>query len=86
MFRTIKTLLACALFALSTACAGAAPEAPATAESTALPAAAVRADFEALYAGLQASHYDLYAHLPRADYGALYRRMHSDIDGPLPPL
>lgn len=86
MFSTIKTLLACALLALCTACAAAAPEPPAMTGSTDLPASAVRADFEALYAGLQASHYDLYAHRPRADYEALYRRMHSDIDGPLPPL
>lgn len=86
MFRTIQTLLACALLALGTGCAAATPEPPATAEPTALPAPAVRADFEALYAGLQASHYNLYAHRPRADYEALYRRMHSDIGGPLPPL
>jgi C-terminal processing protease CtpA/Prc len=86
MFRTIQTLLACVLLALCATCSAAAAEPAAMAGSTVLPAAAVRADFEALYAGLQAGHYDLYAHRPRADYEALYRRMRSDIDGPMPPL
>lgn len=83
MSRTIKTLLACAVFAL---CAAATPARPATPDATRLPAQAVREDFDALHAGLLASHYDMHAHRPLADYEVLYRRMRADIDGPLPPL
>lgn len=58
-----------------------APEAPAT-----LPPKAVRDDFDALYAGLKASHYDLYARRPRADYDALFNRMRPEFDAPLSAL
>jgi len=58
-----------------------APEAPAT-----LPPKAVRDDFDALYAGLKASHYDLYARRSRADYEALFNRMRSEFEAPLPAL
>ena len=57
------------------------PEVPAT-----LPPKAVRDDFDALYAGLKASHYDLYARRPRADYNALFDRMRPEFEAPLPAL
>ncbi|MEM9301765.1 MAG: S41 family peptidase [Pseudomonadota bacterium] len=37
-----------------------------------IPAAEVRADFEALYAGLKSAHVDLFAHRSRTDYDARY--------------
>lgn len=82
----IKTLLVLALFARALPCVAAQTVSSDPAGPGDLPAAVVRADFDALHAGLQASHYDLYAHRPRAQYEALYRRMRADIDGPLPPL
>lgn len=80
----IRMLLAFALCApaLPGVAEETAPSAPA--DSAGLPADVIRADFDALYAGLQASHYDLYARRPRAQYEALYHRMRADIDGPLP--
>ncbi|WP_170163971.1 S41 family peptidase [Eilatimonas milleporae] len=42
----------------------------------------IRADFAALYAGLQSGHADLYAHRGRAEYDALYRRMSAAFDRP----
>lgn len=43
----------------------------------------VRADFKALYAGLRASHFDLYARRPRKDYDALYEQMRETFDRPM---
>lgn len=57
------------------------PDAPAT-----LLPKAVRDDFDALYAGLKASHYDLYARRSRADYDALFARMRAEFEAPLSPL
>ncbi|RYD14471.1 MAG: hypothetical protein EOP90_12565 [Lysobacteraceae bacterium] len=78
-----KTLLVLALFLGALPCLATGTVSPAPAE---LPAAVVRADLDALYAGLQASHYDLYAHRPREQYEDLYRRTRAAIRGPLPPL
>lgn len=47
-----------------------------------LPAAAVRADLDALYAGLRSAHYDLFAHTPRADYDRAYARLRAALTGP----
>lgn len=58
-----------------------APQAP-----TNLSPQAVRDDFDALYAGLKAGHYDLYARRSRAEYDALFNRMRSEIEAPLPAL
>ncbi|MBB1061250.1 S41 family peptidase [Marilutibacter spongiae] len=46
---------------------------------------ALRDDFDALYAGLQAAHFDLYAHRDKAAYEALYRDMRAGFDAPLTP-
>jgi hypothetical protein len=43
----------------------------------------LRADFAALYEGLQAAHYDLFARRPRAEYDRLYARMRRELDAPL---
>lgn len=47
------------------------------------PAEAIRADFDALYDGLKASHYDLYARREKADYDALFAKMRRGFDKPL---
>jgi C-terminal processing protease CtpA/Prc len=46
-------------------------------------ASAIRADFKALYTGLRAAHYDLYARRPKAEYDALYAQMRKGFDRPL---
>jgi hypothetical protein len=43
----------------------------------------VRAEFAALYARLEASHFDLYAHRPKAAYDELFRRMLTGMDRPM---
>ena len=50
-----------------------------------LPEAQARKDLEDLYAMLQASHYDLFARRPRAEYDALYRQIWNSLDGPTSP-
>lgn len=40
----------------------------------------LRADFDALYAGLKAAHYDLFARRSQREYDALYRRMRSGFN------
>ncbi len=45
-----------------------------------------RADFAALYAGLRANHYDLYARLDRKAYDRLYRRTLAGLEQPAPRL
>lgn len=67
--------------ALALAGCASAPAAP-----DAIPAAALRQDFAALYEGLQRAHYDLYANTPRAEYDAAYRRMRAEIDAPMTRL
>lgn len=73
------------------ACAASAPSGPAdTSPVQTVPALispdASRADFDALYARLQASHYDLFARRPKREYDALFRRMRAGFDTPLAPL
>ena len=43
----------------------------------------IRADFDALYDGLKASHYDLYARRDKASYDALFAKMRGGFDQPL---
>ncbi len=43
----------------------------------------IRAELDALYTGLKAAHYDLFARRPRAEYDALHQRMREAIDAPL---
>lgn len=52
----------------------------------ALPAATLRADFDALYEGLQRAHYDLYVNTPRAAYDQLYAETRAAIDRPMTRL
>lgn len=40
----------------------------------------LRADFDALYAGLKSAHYDLFARRSQREYDALYRRMRGAFD------
>lgn len=87
MLPFIKPLMACALSALLVwlpACAASTTEPTVAATPATLTAEAVREDLDALYTGLQASHYDLYARRPRAAYEALFQQMRADIDAPLP--
>ncbi|GAA0649520.1 hypothetical protein GCM10009101_23890 [Brevundimonas lenta] len=42
-----------------------------------------RADLDALYAGLEQAHYDLFAHRSRADYDRLHADMRAGITGPI---
>ena len=46
----------------------------------------LRVDFDALYAGLQAAHYDLFARRDRRDYDARFQTMRAVFDRPLTPL
>lgn len=73
----------CVLLPFATACSDAA-EAP-TAVETFAPDT-LRADFDALYAGLRAAHYDLYARRGRDDYDARFRAMRAGFDRPLTPV
>jgi C-terminal processing protease CtpA/Prc len=89
MLLPIKTLMTCMLFGLTaslSACAPATPESSAVAAPATLAPQAVREDFAALYAGLQASHYDLYARRSRESYEALFTQMHAAIDAPMPAM
>jgi hypothetical protein len=52
-------------------------------DDKAFSAAALRADFDALYDGLKASHYDLYARRPSKDYDALFASTRRAIRGPM---
>jgi hypothetical protein len=66
---------------LPTACAAPLPlstDAP-------LSEAQARAELEHLYATLQASHYDLFARRPRAEYDTLYHQTWEGLDGPRHP-
>jgi hypothetical protein len=78
MTRRLHALLvALAIASFATAAAAQAPPA------ATVPAADIRADFDALYGGLKAAHYDLYARRPRAEYDALFARMRRALDEPL---
>lgn len=48
--------------------------------------AALREDFQALYEGLQQTHYDLYARTPKAGYDRLYAKTLAGLDHPLTAL
>lgn len=48
-----------------------------------LPVDEIRADFDALYAGLKSAHYDLYARRSKAEYDALFATMRRELDAPL---
>ena len=62
-----------------------AAEAPAAAPAadTVYDAAQVRGDFDELYTLMQASHYDLYARRPKAEYDARFRKMRAAIKEPM---
>src|SRR5690606_1381924 len=74
-----KSVLALALLTLAGAPAACAapPAQSATATPRSTPA---QADLDHLYEALQASHYDLFTHRPRAEYDALYRRMRGQLE------
>ncbi len=55
----------------------------AAAEPNQYTAAELKEDFEALYAGLEAAHYDLYAHRPGDEYDALFACMLAGLDAPM---
>lgn len=76
----MRTILAglCGSLALA-GCAHGGAEAPADK----LTPAQLQADFDALYAGLQRAHYDLYANTPRAEYERLFREMRESLDHPM---
>lgn len=78
--RLLAPLLA-ALFVAS--CAHDAPEAPAISYGATIEPAALREDFEALYAGLQRAHYDLYAHTPKATLDRRFAEVLASLDQPL---
>ncbi|MFC0679790.1 S41 family peptidase [Lysobacter korlensis] len=72
-----KLFLALALLTtagLPAACAAPAIQAAATPRTT-----AAQAELDHLYEGLQASHYDLFARRPQAEYDAMYRRLRSQL-------
>lgn len=52
-------------------------------EADLIPPASLQADFDDLYAGLHAAHYDLYAHRPQAEYDALFAEMRAALTQPL---
>lgn len=78
----IPVLLLSALVASASACAAPQPPALHAAESRHAPAQ-LREDFDTLYTGLQAAHYDLYAHRSKAEYDALHQQMRTE---PVTPL
>lgn len=84
--RALAALLLATLLSASAACSGGTtmPE-PGAPQAATIPPDALRADFDALYAGLQAAHYDLYARRDKRDYDALFARMRAGIDRPLTP-
>jgi hypothetical protein len=76
----MRVFLAAVGVVLIAACATAPePEAP---EGSFAPAA-LRADFDALYAGLQAAHYNLYANSDRATMDRLHRAVRAELDRPM---
>ena len=83
MHALIRHVLILALCAFPLPMAVAAPPPSPPAES--LSAAQAREELDRLYEGLQAAHYDLFARRPRAQYDALYRKMRSELTGPVDP-
>ncbi len=78
----IVAVLSSSLFAAVAACAVPESSVAQTAEPRHAPAQ-LREDFDALYTGLQAAHYDLYVRRSKADYDALHQRMRAELDVPL---
>lgn len=74
--------LSFALLAAAAACTVPEPPVAQAAEPRHSPVQ-LREDFDALYTGLQAAHYDLYVRRSKADYNALHRRMRAELDAPL---
>lgn len=72
-----------ALLLLSVACSRDLPPEPARPTGGTIPPEVLRADFDALYSGLQAAHYDLYARRDKRAYDAHFRAMRAGIDRPL---
>ncbi|GHA86285.1 S41 family peptidase [Cognatilysobacter bugurensis] len=68
-----------ALALVTAALLPAACAAPATKGAATERASAAQTDLDRLYHGLQASHYDLYARRPKAEYDALYLRMRRQL-------
>ena len=77
-----------AILLLAAACSERAHDhaAPAPVPAPAIEPDALRADFDALYAGLQAAHYDLFARRERRDYDARFQAMRAAFDRPLTPV
>ena len=76
--RAAGMVAALALAFLPAAASGQTPGAPAI-----LSAEEARTELDALYAGLEQAHFDLFAHRSRADYDQLHTRMRAAIDGPM---
>ena len=72
-----KLLPALLCLLLSSACDAEPPE------QDSYSAEAVRQDFDALYEGLKAAHFDLFAHRPKEEYDALYGEMRRAIAAPM---
>ena len=68
-----------ALFVVVAPCASAAEPPP----EPRFEPAEIRADFDALRAGLEAAHFDLYARRRRPGYDALHARMRAGFDAPM---
>lgn len=80
--RIMKALGAAAALAAAAPAWSAQAAAPAADEARIAPGE-IRADFDALYQGLQQAHVDLYARSGRAAYDRLYRRMRRGFTRPL---
>jgi Peptidase family S41 len=81
----LAALLLAAAAALPSPPAAGAP-APETIEAREVPAAAIRADFDALYAHLRSAHFNLYARRSKAAYDRLYWTMRRGMTTDAPPL
>jgi|GEM_PF-360938 len=80
----LTRLLSVLALAALAACSGGTPmREAATPPAATIPVDALRADFDALYAGLQAAHFDLYARRDRADYDRRFFELRAGIDHPL---
>lgn len=82
----MRKFLAAMGLALTLAGCAAAPSAETPAPDGMIAPTALRADFAALYEGLQRAHFDLFANTPRAAYDRLYRDMAAELTEPMTPL